>query len=197
MGARQRRRAEERQRKKGGAPAKGGAHPTFDPSKYHAIVVFSRKKTPGGGAAGADDAGEAGSRLSDFYLDRVVVGTPDEARVHLEAAKLHLAQTHGPMDMFDAFIAPITSGFRGLTEPLMIGRQPTEFNVWMMRRDGLDGLREYEIKFTKRHVTDAEPDHDTHLWACTKIGEGWQRPDHLMQFDARQQRLAERRAARA
>lgn len=160
----------------------------------HAIVVYSRKKR-GGGAAAAPDAGEVGSRLSDFYLDSVVVGSELDAQIRLEAARLHLAQQHGQGDIWRVFLAPITAGFRGLIEPLRVGDEPTRFNVWMMRRDGLDGTREYEIKMVKVHVSDGEPEHDKQLWACTKIGEDWQRPDHLARYAARQRTAEQRRAA--
>jgi len=147
-------------------------------AQYNAVVVYERLK----------DAAANQGRMSDFYLDAVVVGSRQDAEAELTAARLSGTGV-GPGGIREAFLAPVTSGFRGLTEPLKRGDGPTEFNVWLLRRDGTDGLREYEVKLTKGRAGDAPPEHDPNLWLCTQIGEGWQRPEHVAASEERRLQL--------
>ena len=154
-------------------------------AQYNAVIVYERSK-----GAPADHHG----RMSDFYLDSVVVGSRHDAEAELTAARMSGIGI-GAKGICEVFLAPITAGFRGLTEPLKRGETPAEFNVWLLRRDGADGLREYEVKFTKSRTSDAPPEHDPNLWLCTQIGEGWQRPEHIAAHEERRRQL-QLRAAR-
>lgn len=172
--------AARRHKRTGAGPAQKPAETVPQSSDFRAIVVYSRGLKSEGG-------------LSDFYLDNVIVGSEDDAEVERRAVEA--AKAVGPS--FRAFVAPLVSGFRGVWEKLKVGNAPTEFNVWLMRRDGVDGNREYQVALVKKHVSQDPPEHDDRIWLCEQIGDGWVNPRHLATYERRQELAKARRERRS